>query len=278
MASSSDATPFDTAEDPNDANRRRLLASVILSAPSNASKMLVSVLAEKLTDAQLEELHNATWERREEALKKALEKAQREEALKKAQKKTAQKAKKKARRKARMKAAQNAKNKAAQKANSMSQSPFDYGSGIPDKKNRKLRRRPNYTKEEREEARAVLIEYNSLMHEKMGGLRISPEDNSAALASWCARTGRQIDKRAWRRLTMQLRKNEMNKLSPCESNKDQLICEDFDAPANSEIKAEDETSPNEGEEKIHEEDSNAVAQGLPSLPTPSSMPKKSISG
>ena len=104
---------------------------------------------------------------------------------------------------------------------------------------------------------------------------MSSADRSSALATWCARTGRQIDKGAWRRLTWQLRENEMKKLVSCEFNKDKLICDDFE---NSEIKAEDETSPNEGEEKIHEEDSNAVAQGLPSLPTPSSMPKKSISG
>merc|ERR1719322_1032789 len=58
MASSSSATV--TSSDTGVS--RSILSSVILSAPS---ELLIPVLAEKMTDAQLEELENATKGRRD---------------------------------------------------------------------------------------------------------------------------------------------------------------------------------------------------------------------
>ena len=60
-SSSSAVTPSDTTADPVDGDAfRRILDSVIEAAPS---KLLVSALAEKMTDAQLEELIEAKRKR-----------------------------------------------------------------------------------------------------------------------------------------------------------------------------------------------------------------------
>ena len=86
MASSSPVTSSDTAVS------RRILCSVILSAPS---ELLIPVLAEKMTDAQLEQLEKATKGRRDviaqkRAAKKKMKAAQR--AKLKAKKKAAREA------------------------------------------------------------------------------------------------------------------------------------------------------------------------------------------
>lgn len=63
---------------------------------------------------------------------------------------------------------------------------------------------PKYTQEELDIARSLLCKYNALIPKKFGGKRLNCEDSAAARRSFNVRTGRQLDKLAWKKLGQKL--------------------------------------------------------------------------
>ena len=67
------------------------------------------------------------------------------------------------------------------------------------------RRVGNFTLTEKKVAKSLLSKYNSLLPERLGGLKMTPENNGDARISFNTTTGRQLDRTQWRKLCSQLR-------------------------------------------------------------------------
>ena len=80
-------------------------------------------------------------------------------------------------------------------------------------KPKKSVRMANFTKAQREIAKSILIQYNSLKTVKHGGVRMSQENNATAHKSFVTTTGRQIDRERWRKLCADLRSEEAKRAS-----------------------------------------------------------------
>ena len=114
------------------------------------------------------------------------------------------------------------------------ESNADNGSGTK-KRKKDIKRRTDLTKQQRQLARSILIQYNSLLTVQHGGVRLSKEDNLAALNTFITTTGCQIDLVRWRKLCSRLRIEEAEQ---CSGGSENIKTEHNEAVKEQETKCE----------------------------------------